>query len=223
MPNNCCKELRLSSDVFSEFSSENSTMIINGAFSMAWLKNFQKSTNPSVFSQDNGSGSKSDALHFCALPSSFKCSEFLCIFLDVPAGRFLLLLRGGDMRHTWSTFPQGSRQTLQDVSVLLGLLVDGSPDARIDHACRPFLAEECHHLLGRSSEEAKAHIRGARLQVQWQYLNYIMAYRPFRRTTRECGRGDTEKSSKGIHIALNWGFLMLDKPLSLVKLQFLQL
>ncbi|KAF7123341.1 hypothetical protein RHSIM_Rhsim12G0011500 [Rhododendron simsii] len=139
MPNNCCKELRLSSDVFSEFSSENSTMIINSAFSMAWLKNFQKSTSPSIFSQDNGSGSKSDALHFCALP------------------------------------------------------------------------KECHHLLGHSSEEAKAHIRD------------IMAYRPFRRTTRECGRGDTEKSSKGIHIALNWGFLMLDKPLSLVKLQFLQL
>ncbi|KAF7124533.1 hypothetical protein RHSIM_Rhsim12G0010800 [Rhododendron simsii] len=69
-PITVCKELRLSSDVFSEFSSENSTMIIDGAFSTAWLKNFQKSTGPSVFSQDNGSGSKSDALHFCALPSS---------------------------------------------------------------------------------------------------------------------------------------------------------
>lgn len=45
-------------------------MIIDGAFSTAWLKNFQKSTSPSVFSQDNELGSKSDALHFCAQPSS---------------------------------------------------------------------------------------------------------------------------------------------------------
>ncbi|KAF7151283.1 hypothetical protein RHSIM_Rhsim02G0232100 [Rhododendron simsii] len=34
-----------SSDVYREFSSENSTMIIEGAFSTAWLKNFQKSTS----------------------------------------------------------------------------------------------------------------------------------------------------------------------------------
>ncbi|XP_058195401.1 anaphase-promoting complex subunit 5 [Rhododendron vialii] len=69
-PITVCKELRLSSYLISEFSSENSTMIIDGAFSTAWLKNFQKSTSPSVFSQDNELGSKSDALHFCAQPSS---------------------------------------------------------------------------------------------------------------------------------------------------------
>ncbi|KAF7123662.1 hypothetical protein RHSIM_Rhsim12G0010900 [Rhododendron simsii] len=110
------------------------------------------------------------------------------------------------MRVTRSTFPQ-------DVSVLLGLLVDGSPTTRIDHTRRPsILAEECHHLLGRSSEEAKFHM-----------ISEVQDCRPYRRTTRECGRGDTEKSSKGIHIALNWGFLMPDKRLSLVTLQFLQL
>ncbi|XP_058203108.1 anaphase-promoting complex subunit 5-like [Rhododendron vialii] len=85
-------ELRLSfSDVFSEFSSEDSTMIMDGAFCAARLKNFQKSTSPSVsvFSQDNGSGSKSDALHFCALPSSIPGSV-----LQVLGSSYLVQLHG---------------------------------------------------------------------------------------------------------------------------------
>ncbi|KAL6983243.1 hypothetical protein U1Q18_016632, partial [Sarracenia purpurea var. burkii] len=45
-------------------------MIIDGAFSTAWLKNFQKPMGSLVFSQDSGSGSKSDAFHFCAQPNS---------------------------------------------------------------------------------------------------------------------------------------------------------
>ncbi|PSS17623.1 Anaphase-promoting complex subunit like [Actinidia chinensis var. chinensis] len=73
-PINVCKELRLSSHLISDFGSENSPMIIDGAFSTAWLKNFHKPMGSLVFSQDTGSGRKSDAFHFCAQPSSIPAS-----------------------------------------------------------------------------------------------------------------------------------------------------
>lgn len=69
-PANVCKELRLSSHLISDFSAENSSLITDGAFSTAWLKNFQKPMGSLVFSQENGSGSKYDAFHFCAQPNS---------------------------------------------------------------------------------------------------------------------------------------------------------
>ncbi|CAL5392261.1 unnamed protein product [Camellia sinensis] len=69
-PANVCKELRLSSHLISDFSTENSSLITDGAFSTAWLKNFQKPMGSLVFSQENGSGSKYDAFHFCAQPNS---------------------------------------------------------------------------------------------------------------------------------------------------------
>ncbi|KAI8012744.1 Anaphase-promoting complex subunit 5 [Camellia lanceoleosa] len=69
-PANVCKELRLSSHLISDFSTENSSLIADGAFSTAWLKNFQKPMGSLVFSQENGSGSKYDAFHSCAQPNS---------------------------------------------------------------------------------------------------------------------------------------------------------
>ncbi|KAI8011942.1 Anaphase-promoting complex subunit 5 [Camellia lanceoleosa] len=69
-PANVCKELRLSSRLISDFSTENSSLITDGAFSTAWLKNFQKPMGSLVFSQENGSGSKYDAFHSCAQPNS---------------------------------------------------------------------------------------------------------------------------------------------------------
>ena len=45
-------------------------MTIDGAFSTAWLKNLQKPMGSVVLSQDNGSGSSSNAYQFCAQPTS---------------------------------------------------------------------------------------------------------------------------------------------------------
>lgn len=71
--------------------------------------------------------------------------------------------------HTFHFLTGESTVTLQDVSVLLGLAVDGSPITGVDHAHPPSMwVGECQRLLGRSPEDT--HIRGGRLQVQWHYL-----------------------------------------------------
>ncbi|KAA8524163.1 hypothetical protein F0562_010406 [Nyssa sinensis] len=69
-PANVCKELRCSSHIISDFAMESSIMTTDGTFSTAWVKNLQKPMGSLIFSQDNGTGSNSDAFHFCAQPSS---------------------------------------------------------------------------------------------------------------------------------------------------------
>ncbi|XAR54475.1 hypothetical protein NMG60_11029618 [Bertholletia excelsa] len=69
-PANICKELRLSSHLVSEFGSENCTTATDGAFSTAWLRNFQKPMGSLIFFLENGCGMQSDASHFCAQQSS---------------------------------------------------------------------------------------------------------------------------------------------------------
>ncbi|KAJ4728991.1 anaphase-promoting complex subunit 5 [Melia azedarach] len=69
-PTNVCKELRLASHLISEFGSESSTMITDGAFSTAWLKNLQKPMGSLVLIEENVSGNNSNAFQFCAQPSS---------------------------------------------------------------------------------------------------------------------------------------------------------
>ncbi|XP_058743011.1 anaphase-promoting complex subunit 5 [Vicia villosa] len=69
-PVNVSKELRLSSHLISDFSSESSAMTIDGAFSTTWLRDLQKPTGSLVFCQDSGSGSSSNVPQFCAQPTS---------------------------------------------------------------------------------------------------------------------------------------------------------
>ncbi|KAK7276743.1 hypothetical protein RIF29_17889 [Crotalaria pallida] len=69
-PVNVCKELRLSSHLISDFSSESSAMLIDGAFSTVWLRNLQKPTGSLVLCQENGSGSNFNVSQFCAQPTS---------------------------------------------------------------------------------------------------------------------------------------------------------
>ncbi|KAF7815699.1 anaphase-promoting complex subunit 5 [Senna tora] len=69
-PVNVCKEIRLSSFLISDFSSESSAMTIDGAFSTAWLKNLQKPMGSLILSQENGSSSSSKAFQFCAQQTS---------------------------------------------------------------------------------------------------------------------------------------------------------
>lgn len=64
------QELRLASHLISEFGSESSTMITDGAFSTAWLKNLQKPMGSLVLIEENVSGNNSNAFQFCAQPSS---------------------------------------------------------------------------------------------------------------------------------------------------------
>ncbi|KAM1461736.1 hypothetical protein ACFXTO_046878 [Malus domestica] len=72
-PVTVCKELRLGSQLISEFGSETSSMITDGAFSTAWLKNLQKPMDSQVLSQESGTGSN-NAFQFCAQPSSVPAS-----------------------------------------------------------------------------------------------------------------------------------------------------
>ncbi|XP_070660925.1 anaphase-promoting complex subunit 5 isoform X2 [Malus domestica] len=72
-PVTVCKELRLSSQLISEFGSETSSMTTDGAFSTAWLKNLQKPMDSQVLSQESGTGSN-NAFQFCAQPSSVPAS-----------------------------------------------------------------------------------------------------------------------------------------------------
>lgn len=69
-PVNVCKEIRLSSHLISDFSSESSSMTVDGAFSTAWLKNLQKPMGSLVLSKENGSGDSSNIFQFCAQPTS---------------------------------------------------------------------------------------------------------------------------------------------------------
>ncbi|BAT80783.1 Anaphase-promoting complex subunit 5 Cyclosome subunit 5 [Vigna angularis] len=69
-PVNVCKEIRLSSQLISDFSYESSAMTIDGAFSTAWLRNLQKPTGSFVLSQEIGSGSSTSASQFIAQPTS---------------------------------------------------------------------------------------------------------------------------------------------------------
>ncbi|XP_068473215.1 anaphase-promoting complex subunit 5-like isoform X2 [Phaseolus vulgaris] len=69
-PVNVCKEIRLSSQLISDFSYESSAMTIDGAFSTAWLMNLQKPTGSPVFCQEIGSRSSSNVSQFIAQPTS---------------------------------------------------------------------------------------------------------------------------------------------------------
>ncbi|XP_027941520.1 anaphase-promoting complex subunit 5 [Vigna unguiculata] len=69
-PVNVCKEIRLSSQLISDFSYESSAMTIDGAFSTAWLRNLQKPTGSLVLCQEIGSGSSSNVSQFIAQPTS---------------------------------------------------------------------------------------------------------------------------------------------------------
>ncbi|KAK4793741.1 hypothetical protein SAY86_024176 [Trapa natans] len=68
-PVNVCKELRLSSSLITEFNTENSVMMIDGAQSTAWLKQLHKPIGSSVF-VDESSEIRSNADSFFAQPSS---------------------------------------------------------------------------------------------------------------------------------------------------------
>ncbi|XP_065850571.1 anaphase-promoting complex subunit 5 isoform X2 [Euphorbia lathyris] len=69
-PINVCKELRLCSQLISEFASEPSTVTIDGAFSTTWLKNLTNPIGSIVLSQENGCGENSLALQCCVQSSS---------------------------------------------------------------------------------------------------------------------------------------------------------
>jgi len=64
------QEIRLSSQLISDFSYESSAMTIDGAFSTAWLRNLQKPTGSLVLCQEIGSGSSSNVSQFIAQPTS---------------------------------------------------------------------------------------------------------------------------------------------------------
>ncbi|CAJ2634150.1 unnamed protein product [Trifolium pratense] len=69
-PVSVSKELRSSSQLISDFSSESSAMTIDGAFSTTWLRDLQKPTGSLIFCQDSGSGNSSNVPQFCAQPTS---------------------------------------------------------------------------------------------------------------------------------------------------------
>lgn len=64
------QEIRLSSQLISDFSYESSAMTIDGAFSTAWLRNLQKPTGSFVLCQEIGSGSSTSVSQFIAQPTS---------------------------------------------------------------------------------------------------------------------------------------------------------
>ncbi|XP_020869239.1 anaphase-promoting complex subunit 5 isoform X4 [Arabidopsis lyrata subsp. lyrata] len=64
-PVSVCKEIRLGAHLISDFSSESSTMTIDGSLSSAWLKDLQKPWGPPVISQDSGSRKSSTFFQFC--------------------------------------------------------------------------------------------------------------------------------------------------------------
>lgn len=67
---NLSQELRLSSQLISEFCLETSIMTNDGDFSTAWLKNLHKRMGSQVLSQESGCGSNFSAFQGCAQPSS---------------------------------------------------------------------------------------------------------------------------------------------------------
>ncbi|XP_010522058.1 PREDICTED: anaphase-promoting complex subunit 5 [Tarenaya hassleriana] len=64
-PVSVCKELRLGAHLISEFSSESSTMAVDGSLSSVWLKDLQKSRVSPVFSQGCESGTSSSFFQYC--------------------------------------------------------------------------------------------------------------------------------------------------------------
>ncbi|KAL6137167.1 hypothetical protein ACLB2K_062462 [Fragaria x ananassa] len=72
-PVSVCKELRLSSQLISEFAAETSSMTTDGAYSTAWLKNLEKPMDLQVLSHESG-GSRANAFQFCAQPSPVPAS-----------------------------------------------------------------------------------------------------------------------------------------------------
>jgi anaphase-promoting complex subunit 5 len=64
-PVSVCKEIRLGAHLISDFSSESSTMTIDGSLSSAWLKDLQKPWGPPVISPDSGSRKSSTFFQLC--------------------------------------------------------------------------------------------------------------------------------------------------------------
>ncbi|XP_010475395.1 PREDICTED: anaphase-promoting complex subunit 5 isoform X2 [Camelina sativa] len=64
-PVSVCKEIRLGAHLISDFSSESSTMTVDGSLSSAWLKDLQKPWGPPVVSQDSGSRKSSTFFKLC--------------------------------------------------------------------------------------------------------------------------------------------------------------
>ncbi|KFK42976.1 hypothetical protein AALP_AA1G063600 [Arabis alpina] len=64
-PVSVCKEIRLGAHLISDFSSESSTMTIDGSLSSAWLKDLQKPWGPAVLSQNSGSRKSSTFFQLC--------------------------------------------------------------------------------------------------------------------------------------------------------------
>ncbi|AAF24811.1 F12K11.7 [Arabidopsis thaliana] len=60
-----CQEIRLGAHLISDFSSESSTMTIDGSLSSAWLKDLQKPWGPPVISPDSGSRKSSTFFQLC--------------------------------------------------------------------------------------------------------------------------------------------------------------
>ncbi|XP_024008130.1 anaphase-promoting complex subunit 5 isoform X2 [Eutrema salsugineum] len=63
-PVSVCKEIRLGAHLISDFSSENSTMTVDGSLSTIWLKNLQKRWGQDMFSHDSGSRKSSIFFQF---------------------------------------------------------------------------------------------------------------------------------------------------------------
>ncbi|KAJ4828800.1 hypothetical protein Tsubulata_010814 [Turnera subulata] len=69
-PVNVCKELRSCSQLISEFGFETSMMTTDGSFSTSWLNALTKPPGSQVLTHDIEYGNNSNALQFCAQPSS---------------------------------------------------------------------------------------------------------------------------------------------------------
>ncbi|EOA36043.1 hypothetical protein CARUB_v10008254mg [Capsella rubella] len=69
-PVSVCKEIRLGAHLISDFSSESSTMTVDGSLSSAWLKDLQKPWGPPVISQDSSSRKSSTFFQLCDHPVS---------------------------------------------------------------------------------------------------------------------------------------------------------
>ncbi|CAK9171226.1 unnamed protein product [Ilex paraguariensis] len=104
-PANVCKELRSSSQLISEFCTESSVMITDGSFSASWLNNLKKPMGSLVFSQENGSGTNSDAFQFCAQPSSIPGSV-----LQLVGSSYLVRAT------TWEIYGREANQVAQELA-----------------------------------------------------------------------------------------------------------
>ncbi|KAI3437130.1 Anaphase-promoting complex subunit 5 [Psidium guajava] len=69
-PVNVCKELRLSSNLISDFNVESSMMITDGSLSTSWLKNLRKQSGSSVIFEETEPGNRSNVSSFFAQPNS---------------------------------------------------------------------------------------------------------------------------------------------------------